>query len=50
MQTRKHMHLHLHLHLHMHYATCNAPMDAWLLILFGKAQRQERQIGIPPHL
>ena len=32
------------------YATCNARMDAWLLILFGKAQRQERQIGVAPPL
>jgi hypothetical protein len=30
------------------YATCNARMDAWLLMLIGNAQRQERQIGIPP--
>jgi hypothetical protein len=32
------------------YATCNARMDAWMLILFGKAQRQERQIGVAPPL
>ncbi len=32
------------------YATCNARMDAWLLILFGKAHLQERQIGVAPPL